>query len=286
MASPRALLASRDIRPKQSLGQNFLCDPQAAEAIVRHACINPSDTVVEIGSGTGALTFAAARTAATVFAIETDRRLVGLLTEMTQENDLDNITIINRSFMDVDLARLYEKTGQRLVVLGNLPYYISSQILVRLIRSRRYIDRAVLMFQQELADRITALPGNKTYGRLSVMLRYCATVKSVMRVKKDLFFPKPKVASAVVAIRFNQPIKNGDCEDDLLFEIIKIAFAKRRKTIKNALTTGKPEIPASVWEQILRQSGINGNDRAEVLDAPDYLDICKYYKELTRDRTR
>ena len=284
MSSPRSLLINHGIRPKQSLGQNFLCDPQAAEAIVRHACISPAETVVEIGSGTGALTIPIARTAADVYAVETDGRLMAVLSETIQEYDLANVTIINRSFMDVDLPELYEKAGRRLVVLGNLPYYISSQILIRLIRHRRYIDRAILMFQQELADRITAVPGSRDYGRLSVMLRYCGTVKPLMRVRKELFFPRPKVASAVVGITFDQFTEADDGRDNLLFDIIKTAFAKRRKTIRNALTSGKPEIPATVWDQILEQAGISGGERAEVLDASDYLDICRYYKELAANR--
>lgn len=285
-SSPRRLLAGRNIRPKQSLGQNFLCDPQAAEAIVRHARIGPSDTVLEIGAGTGALTIPAARAAAAVYAVETDGRLIGLLEGSLRENGLDNVSVINSSFMEVDTAALHRVSGQRLVVLGNLPYYISSQILVRLIQTRRYIDRAILMFQQELADRITAPPGNRDYGRLSVMLRYCAIVKPLMRVKKELFFPRPKVASTVVGITFDQSPPIHDCEDELMFDIIKAAFAKRRKTIKNALAAGRPEVPVSVWERILQHADISGGLRAEALDAPDYLDICKYYKELIEDKTK
>ena len=285
MSSPRSMLLNHGIRPKQSLGQNFLCDPQAAEAIVRHARIRPTETVMEIGSGTGALTIPASRTAAAVYAVETDGRLMALLSETIRENGLANVMIINSSFMDVDLSTLHEKAKQRLVVLGNLPYYISSQILIRLVRNRRYIDRAILMFQQELADRITAVPGNRDYGRLSVLLRYCAAVKPLMRVRKELFFPRPKVASAVVGITFDQSVETDERQDDLLFDIIKTAFAKRRKTIRNALTSGKPEISAAIWDRILEQAGISGGERAEALDASNYLDICRYYKELAANRT-
>ncbi len=280
MPSPRALLTARDIRPRKKLGQNFLCDPQAAQAIVRHAHITPADTVVEIGAGTGALTIPAAHAAAIVYAIEPDYRLIDLLAENVRENGLGNVSIINAGFMDVDLSELYEKAGQRLIIMGNLPYYLSSQILVRLIKTRRYIERAVLMFQQELADRLTAPPGNREYGRLSVMLRYCAEIKPLMRVKKELFFPRPKVASTVVGIIFYSPETFEACDDDRLFEIIKIAFAKRRKTIRNALVSGKPEVPSTIWDQVLRQAGVNREDRAETLDASDYLDICRYYKKL------
>jgi len=281
MPSPKTLLSIRNIHPKQSLGQNFLCDPQAAEAIVRHGKISPTDAVIEIGAGTGAMTIPTARAAAMVYAIETDGRLIGLLDETIKSSGLDNISVQNSDFMDVDIAGLFEKAGQRLVVMGNLPYNLSSQILVRLIHKRRYIKRAVLMFQQELADRITAPPGNREYGRLSVMLRYCADVKPLMRMKNDLFFPRPKVASTVVGIVFKNFMPNDDADDELLFEIIKIAFAKRRKTIKNALTSGKPEVSPEIWEQVLQQAGINRGNRAETLDASDYLEICKYYKILT-----
>jgi 16S rRNA (adenine1518-N6/adenine1519-N6)-dimethyltransferase len=280
MPSPKTLLTARDIRPKKSLGQNFLCDPQAAEAIVRHGRIGPEDTVVEIGAGTGALTVPAARAAAGLYAVETDGRLMEVLTENIRENDLDNVTIVNRSIMDVDLAGFYEKAGRRLVVMGNLPYYISSQILVRLIQARRFIERAVLMFQQELADRITAPPGSRDYGRLSVMLRYCAEVKSLMHVRKELFYPRPQVASVVVGIVFNRALESAACDDEMLFDIIKTAFSKRRKTIRNALSSGNPEIPPATWDQVLEKAGIHPDSRAEALDAPAYVDICRGCKEL------
>ena len=283
MRSPKTLLMARDIRPRQTLGQNFLCDPQTAAAIVRHGNIRPDDTVVEIGAGTGALTVPAARAAARVFAIETDGRLIDLLTDTLQKNRLENVSIHHNDFMDIDLADFYSKTGQRLIVMGNLPYYLSSQILVRLVQERRYIKRAVLMFQQELADRIAAGPGSRKYGRLSVMLRYCADIKPLMRIKKELFYPKPKVTSAVVSIDFKGFTGAGDCEENLLFEIIKIAFAQRRKTIKNALTAGKPDIPQGMWKAVLEKAGINPGSRAEALDASDYIDICKYYKALTTE---
>ncbi|MEW6076558.1 MAG: 16S rRNA (adenine(1518)-N(6)/adenine(1519)-N(6))-dimethyltransferase RsmA [Thermodesulfobacteriota bacterium] len=282
MSSTKALLTAHDVRPKKSLGQNFLCDPQAAEAIVRHGRIGPADTVVEIGAGTGALTVHAARAASRVYAVETDSRLMDVLTETIREKDIGNVTIVNRNFMDVDLAEFFEKAGSKLVVMGNLPYYISSQILVRLIEKRRLIDRAVLMFQQELADRIAAPPGSRDYGRLSAMLRYCAEVRPLMRVRKELFYPRPAIASAVVGILFKPSSETVSCDDELLFEIIKTAFAKRRKTIKNALASGKSGAPPALWDQILEQAGIDPESRAEALDAPAYVDICRWYKALTQ----
>ena len=285
MPKPKAQLRARDIRPRQSLGQNFLCDPQAAEAIVRLARITSQDTIVEIGAGTGALTVPAARTAKKVFAIETDGRLIDPLTEALRDNGLDNVEVIHRDFMTMDLDRLYAQAGRPLIVLGNLPYYISSQILVRLVEQRRLIERAVLMFQRELAERITAAPGGRDYGRLSAMLRYCAEVKPLMRVRSELFFPRPKVASAVIGIVFKDTASGPLPDEERLFEIIKIAFAQRRKTIKNALSSGLTQATPAVWEEILRRAGIAPEKRAEALDAADYVDICKYYMELAENRS-
>lgn len=285
MTTPVSLLKAHHLRPRKSLGQNFLCDPGTAETIIRRARLSGTGTVLEVGAGTGALTVAAARQAARVYAVETDGRLIEILAENLRSAGLDNVHIIHADFMDLDLAGL-ETAGAPLTVIGNLPYYLSSQILVRLITHRRQLDRAVLMFQQELADRLTAAPGGRDFGRLSVMLRYCAAVSPLLRVRRQMFFPRPAVDSQVVEIRFRRPDTPPDCPDALLFQIIKAAFGRRRKTIKNALSGSGLGLSPAAWAALLERAGLSPAARAETLDAPDYVAICRYYQQTQEENTR
>ncbi|MFP4445413.1 MAG: 16S rRNA (adenine(1518)-N(6)/adenine(1519)-N(6))-dimethyltransferase RsmA [Desulfosudaceae bacterium] len=281
MTTPASLLKARHLRPKKSLGQNFLCDSGTAETIIRRSRLTGSETILEVGAG--ALTVAAARQAARVYAVETDGRLIEILTENLRAAGLDNVTIIHADFMDLDLAQL-ETAGAPLTVIGNLPYYLSSQILVRLITHRQQLDRAVLMFQQELADRLTAVPGGRDFGRLSVMLRYCATVSPLLRIRRQMFFPRPAVDSQVIEIRFRRPETPPGCPDALLFQIIKAAFARRRKTVKNALSGSGLGLSPAAWAALLERSGISPAARAETLDAPDYIAICRYYQQTQEEQ--
>ncbi len=278
MTSPKSLLNDYQLVPRKRLGQNFLCDPQMAEAIVQRSRLRPAETVIEIGAGTGALTIPAARLAKRVHAIETDGRLTEILEKNIRLHELDNVIVSHADFMEIDIEAIFREAGGLLAVIGNLPYYLSSQMLVRLISCRHFIDRAVLMFQKELAERLTAPPGGKDYGRLSVMLRFCARIEPLLKARRQLFFPRPEVDSQVIKVTFVQPEAVAVCPDDLLFSIIRTAFARRRKTLKNALATGLPQLPPDRWADILSRSGISPDQRAEALDAPDYVDICINYQ--------
>jgi 16S rRNA (adenine1518-N6/adenine1519-N6)-dimethyltransferase len=205
MTSPRALLTAWNIQAKKQLGQNFLNDPNVARAIVNKAGIGDDDVVLEIGPGLGAITVPAATAARRVIAADKDGRIIGLLRTELLAAGIDNVDVREADILRVDLASVSREAGRPLVVLGNLPYNISSQVLVQLIHARSGVDRAVLMLQKEMAQRICAGPGSKDYGRLSVMLGYCADTKVLMQVRAPLFFPAPKVDSTVVGIRFAGP---------------------------------------------------------------------------------
>ncbi|MDY6823164.1 MAG: 16S rRNA (adenine(1518)-N(6)/adenine(1519)-N(6))-dimethyltransferase RsmA [Thermodesulfobacteriota bacterium] len=280
MASPKALLRTYGINPKKTLGQNFLCDRQASEMIIRRCGITAGDTVVEIGAGTGALTVPAARAAIRVHAIETDGRLIKLLEQMVNDNQLSNVAIHHKDIMDVDFPAMAGAAGGKLIVIGNLPYYLSSQILIRLVEHREVISRAVLMFQQELARRVAAATGSREYGRLSVIMGYCSEVTTVARLKPDLFYPRPGVHSEVIEIKFKNTPATGGCDEALLFDIIRHAFGKRRKTLKNALTSGIPGPGIETWMDILARAEIDPGARAETLMASDFVNICNYYESI------
>lgn len=270
MRSPKILLTARNLYPQKRLGQNFLSDPSTAKMIVNRSGIMPEDIVLEIGAGLGALTIPAARIAQKVYAVEKDRQVIDILKTELLASNLSNVVLMEKNILKVDIAELAKNSGRQLVVIGNLPYNISSQIVIQLINSRAAISKAILMFQKELAQRITASPGCKDYGRLTVMLRYCASLKKIADVNSSLFFPTPQVDSEVLEIKFK---KAWECNETLLFRVIKAAFSKRRKTLKNALAESEINIKAqTVWE-VLKNANIDPARRAETLTVEEFVKL-------------
>ncbi len=271
MTSPKVLLRAWNLRPKKKLGQHFLIDASTADMIARRSRITSSDTVVEIGAGLGALTIPVARIARHVYAIEKDLHLAQLLRTELLVHKLTNVDIIEKNILSVDMHLLAKKWDRPLIVIGNLPYNISSQVLVRLIEARSNVKRAILMFQKELAQRITAHPGSKDYGRLTVMLLYCAAIKRIATVSAQLFYPAPKIDSQVVEVDFDISRQYPPHDEAMLFEVIKAAFGNRRKTLKNALASSGLHIDAPMARQALLAAGIEPDRRAETLDAAEFV---------------
>jgi len=213
MTSPKTLLKAWGIKPSKALGQNFLSHPETASAIVHRCGISPEDTILEIGAGLGALTIPLATAGKSVHAVEKDRRMVQLLETEIAFNRLSNVHIHTENILAVDIADRFKHVPGGIIVAGNLPYNISSQILIRLIASRTIVRRAVVMLQDELALRIIEPPGSRSYGRISVMLQYCANIKKALHVKADCFFPRPNIDSAILVIDFKKtPVLAADDE--------------------------------------------------------------------------
>lgn len=273
MTSPKTLLNAWNLRPKKKLGQHFLVDPSTSETIIRRSKITPNDTVVEIGAGLGALTIPLAKAARHVFAVEADSQLTQLLKTELIVHKLTNVEIIEKNILSVDLHSLAQKPNRQLIVIGNLPYNISSQVLIQLIHARSTVKRAILMFQKELARRITANPGNKEYGRLTVMLSYCAEIKSIATMAASLFYPAPKVDSEVVEIDFNILRQYRSHDESMLFQVIKAAFGNRRKTLKNALATSGLHIDPQMARRALNAAGIDPIRRAETLNVSEFISL-------------
>lgn len=271
MTSPRTLLSAWNLHPKKQLGQNFLAEPSTARMIIERAGITPEDTVLEIGSGLGALTIPAAVRAGRVIAVETDRQIAGLLKTELLAAGADNVDIVRDSILKVDIAQLAADEKRKIVVIGNLPYNISSQILVQLINARAMVSRAVVMFQKELAERLLAVPGNKVYGRITVMLAYCAEIKTVATIKARMFHPRPKVDSEVLEVCFREWIDRPADDEEQLFRVIKAAFGKRRKTMKNALSQSQLGIDGSTAEKALAAAEIDPMRRAETLNVDEFV---------------
>ncbi len=274
MTSARTLLTAWDLKPKKQLGQNFLSSA-AAESIVKAAEISSKDIVLEIGAGLGAMTIPIAKNAAQVYAVETDGRILDLLKTELLVHHLENVQIIK-----ADILRLLPDNfirenhiRQQIVVMGNLPYNISSQVVVHLIRYRKDIQRALIMLQKELALRLAAPPGSKDYGRLSVMLRYCSEIRRVLTLHPPMFFPSPKVDSEVVEIRFREHPCGKAADENFFFKVIKAAFGQRRKTLRNALAGSELHISPEIADAALHKAGIDPKRRAETVEVEEFMAI-------------
>jgi 16S rRNA (adenine1518-N6/adenine1519-N6)-dimethyltransferase len=271
MTSPRTLLTAWNIQAKKQLGQNFLSDAAVARQIVKHARLTDDEVILEIGAGLGAITLPAAACVRRLIAVDKDRQLIGLLKTELLAAGIENVDVREADILKLDLEAIARQAARPLVVMGNLPYNISSQVIVQLIHARDHVDRAVLMLQKEMAQRVCAGPGSKTYGRLSVMLQYCAGVRSLMQVKASQFFPAPKVDSTVIGIRFTAPPPFPAHDEALLFRVIKAAFGKRRKTLRNALAQSDLALAPTTCETLLAKAGIDPTRRAETLTVEDFV---------------
>jgi len=273
MTSPRTLLKAWNLRPKKHMGQNFLTDPSTAETITIRAHLSPEDVVLEIGAGLGALTIVLARVVKKVVAVEKDRQLIGLLKTELLANRISNCEIIVKNILEIDMHAIADTAAGKITVIGNLPYGISSQILISLIQSRNAIERAILMFQKELAQRITAQPGSRDYGRITAMLRYCADIRTLKKVKAAVFYPSPKVDSTVIEITFKPTSVYAPHDEAMLFAVIKAAFGNRRKTLKNALTASGLHIDSQTALEALKSAGIDPSRRAETLEPAEFVSL-------------
>ena len=280
MTSPRILLNAWDIRARKHLGQNFLSDRSTAEMIVTRSAISRDDLVLEIGAGLGAITIPVARIAREVYAIEIDPRLIDLLNTELLTYNIVNVSLIEKNILHFNIDELSTRLGHKIVVMGNLPYNISSQILVKLIDSRAAIDRAVIMLQKELAQRITAQPGVKAYGRLTVMLNYCADLNRLATIEAALFFPKPKVDSEVIEINFKNRPRIPAHNETFFFRVIKAAFGRRRKTLKNALAGSQLRITTDTAQRALHLTGIDPIRRAETLSVSEFVALSNCLEEM------
>jgi len=242
--------------------------------IVARANVTRDDLVLEIGAGLGSLTIPLAKQVKKVIAVEKDRQLVDLLKAELLAANVDNVSVIDADILKIDIGSICQEERSRLIVFGNLPYNISSQIVLKLIAERMHLNRAVVMFQKELARRLIAPPGSKTYGRISVMIQYCASVRTVATIPSTVFFPKPQVDSAVIELDFKK-INRRTGDDAHLFSVIKAAFSKRRKTLKNALTASELQLDPAIIQNALDAAGIDGQRRAETLSVSEFVNLSQ-----------
>ena len=276
-----AVLQKYNFAFQKKFGQNFLIDPRVLEKIIKAAEITEDDCVLEIGPGIGTMTQHLACAAKKVIAVEIDRALIPILQDTL--SGWDNVRIINEDVMKVDLAKLAEEEngGKPLKVVANLPYYITTPIIMGLFENHVPLKSITVMVQREVADRMQVGPGTKDYGALSLAVQYYAKPYIVANVPPNCFMPRPKVGSAVIRLeRYEEPpVKVKD--EKLMFRIIRASFNQRRKTLANGLKNSaeldftKEEIAAAI-AGIGKEPGVRG----ETLTLEEFARLAD---ELSRD---
>lgn len=271
----KSLMAAHRFRPAHRLGQNFLIDSRILDGIVAQTGAGPDDLVLEIGPGLGTLTQRLAQSAGRVLAIEIDRRAVEVL-QAVLVPQAANVELIHADAGKVDLKALLTERlapGARAKVAANLPYYITTPLVMRLLEEDLPLSQIVVMVQKEVAERMVAAPGGKEYGALSVAVQFFTEARIALKVGRGAFMPAPEVDSAVVALRVREkpPV---EADRRLFFAVVKAAFGQRRKTLTNALMTGLGKSRLEI-EAILEKAGINGGRRGETLDLAEFALIAQ-----------
>lgn len=270
MTSPKMLLDKHEIMPKKSLGQNFIHDPGVLEKIVTIAELMPTDTVVEIGPGTGALTEVLAGVAKQVIAIEIDQRLEPILrTRFARQKNVELV------FGDILRTRMEQLVPYGdYVIVANLPYYITSAILRHVLETPRRASRLIMTVQLEVAARLVAKPGDMSL--LSVSVQYYTKPRIAARLNRAVFYPRPEVDSAVVRLDAydKSPVQVAD--DKLFFRIVRAGFAQKRKQLKNSLSADFP-MPADVAMALIEAAGIDPRRRAETLTLDEWAALTRAY---------
>ena len=269
----RAILERHGFTFKKSFGQNFLTDTNILQKIVDTAELDKEVNVIEIGPGIGALTEFLAENAAEVMAFEIDDRLVPILADTLR--DFDNVTVINEDILKADLQahiQNFKNPELPIKVVANLPYYITTPILMHLIESKIPFSEFVFMMQKEVADRISAQPNTKAYGSLSIAVQYYMTAKVAFVVPRTVFVPAPNVDSAILKmVRRSEPLVAVK-DEDFFFKVARLSFVHRRKTLWNNLTGafGKSEEVKERLTRALEQADIKPSVRGEALSIADF----------------
>lgn len=250
-------------KPKKRFGQNFLQDANILNKIVKEINPQPDDAIIEIGPGYGALTQKLISTTENLIAIEIDNELAD-----NMKVKYPQLQLINEDFLEIDLSKL-DSNGKKFRIVGNIPYNITSSILFKLIENNKLVNDAVFMVQLEVAKRMTANRGTKDYGILAVVHKYFSETNLCFKISPNVFFPKPKVSSALVHIHFKDITESTE-EQKLFIKIVKAAFGNRRKTLKNSFSN-------SIFQEIdFSNSGIDLSLRAENLNIDDFVILTRH----------
>jgi 16S rRNA (adenine1518-N6/adenine1519-N6)-dimethyltransferase len=271
MASIRTELAEYGILPKKRLGQHFLVDQNILKKVVQKAGIEKDDVVLEVGPGLGMMTFALAGQAKRVIAVEIDPKLAEILHH--KMGDISNIEVIRKDILEVDFQELYEREKQRMKVVANLPYQISTPLLFRFIELKEIFSTLTLMLQKEVAERMAAPPGGKDYGPLSIFIQIAADLSIPFFIKPSCFAPPPKVDSAVVQMTWKKEPLVGAQNEPWFKRVVRGCFCYRRKTLMNALRHSGLLLPADTGERV-KNIGIDSQRRPETLTIDEFVRLA------------
>lgn len=274
------VLQKHDFHFQKKFGQNFLIDPHVLDKIIEAAEVTKDDFVLEIGPGIGTMTQYLAESAGKVITVEIDKNLIPILGETLAE--YDNVTIINEDILKLDINRLVEEEndGKPIKVVANLPYYITTPIIMGLFESHVPLQSITVMVQKEVADRMQVGPGSKDYGALSLAVQYYAKPYIAANVPPNCFIPRPGVGSAVIRLtRYEEPpvmVK----DESLMFKLIRASFNQRRKTLQNGIANS-PELPYSKAqvEKALEKMGLAANVRGESLTLAEFAKLSDTISE-------
>ena len=277
------LMKKYNIKAQKKYGQNFLINEEVLDKIIKSADIKKGDLVIEIGPGLGNLTKRLCEKAYKVIAIEIDENMVDILSK--EYSDLTNLEVLNMDIMQCDLNNIIQKyPNKKIKVVANLPYYITTPIIMKLLEDGLNIDLIEVMVQKEVALRLCAVPNNRDFGAITLAINFYTNAEYMFTVPAGDFLPSPNVDSAIVRM---EVIKNKiEVEDkDLLFKIIKASFSMKRKTLLNSLGSAKIfGIDKNTLETILTELDISLNSRAENLSVYDYIKITEKYLKLQKKK--
>ena len=269
-------LKKHGLHPKKRLGQNFLIDEKIMDGIIEAAELGPDDLAVEIGPGLGGLTLRLAQRVGSLLAIEIDEQLVAVLRQTLIH--YPNVKLIRDDILKLDLDQAVREAFPDAKfpykIVANLPYYITTPIIMNLLERRKQIRSMVLMVQKEVGERMKALPGTKDYGSLSIAVQYYADTELVLRVPPCSFRPVPEVDSVVIKLNLRTTPKVKPTDEQLFFQVVRGAFAQRRKTLVNSLSNTFTEIQKDQLISILRYLGIDLNIRGEQLSLEQFCAIA------------
>lgn len=277
----REILNKYGLTAKKKFGQNFLIDDNILDEISASACINDDELIIEIGPGLGNLTSYLLKKSRYVLLVEIDNNMIEILNDRFKENT--NYSLINEDILKIDLDEKISKIEEdlnfsfkKVKVVANLPYYITTPILFKLLQDSKRVDEIVVMVQKEVADRMVASPKSKDYGILSVMIKYLADAKIIIKVPKEAFIPSPNVTSSVIKLVKN---KKYECDDEeKLFELIHHAFAQRRKKMINSLESSKfLNLDKKRIKDAFNKVNLNENVRAEELSIEEFILLSKEF---------
>lgn len=270
----KEIVKKHGFRFSKSLGQNFLVDENILYKIIDGAEVNEEDMVIEVGPGIGTLTQGLADRAGKVVAVEIDKTLIPILGETLA--DRDNVDVINEDILKIDIHKLIDEKsqGRPVKVIANLPYYVTTPIIMKFLEEKVPIQNIVVMIQKEVADRMQAKPNTKDYGSLSVAVQYYCDPEIVARVPKTVFIPQPKIESTVIRLKVLKEPKVKVQNEKMLFAVVKAAFGKRRKTLLNALSNSGLNIDKETIKKALENADIEANRRGETLTIEEFAKLA------------